>query len=73
MPPPKMGPMKKRKSSKRSADFGIVGRAHKSAPVTPTESNSPIKEEEPGGDGGGGGGDSDSEFGFDSQWGMPKI
>ena len=39
MPPPKFGPIKKRKS-KRSIDFGKV----KSAPTTPTE-RSPIKEE----------------------------
>lgn len=55
MPPPKFGPIKKRKS-KRSADFGRV----KSAPTTPTET-SPIKEDAE---------LSDSEFGFDSaQWG----
>ena len=39
MPPPKFGPIKKRKS-KRSVDFGRV----KSAPTTPT-GRSPIKEE----------------------------
>ncbi len=39
MPPPKLGPIKKRKS-KRSVDFGRI----KSAPTTPTET-SPIKEE----------------------------
>jgi len=69
MPPPKgFGPMKKRKnSSKRSSvDYGS-SKANKSAPTTPTGSGSR----------GGGKGDksdeSDSEFGFDSQWSMPKI
>ncbi len=67
MPPPKLGPIKKRKSSKRSADF-LGGRANKSAPATPSDGNSPIKEEAVGVESG-----DDAEFGFDSQWGMPKI
>lgn len=58
MPPPKLGPIKKRKS-KRAADFSNSVSISKSAPVTPHE-RSPIKEEKHS--------DSDSEYGFDSGW-----
>ena len=62
MPPPKFAPMKKRKNSKRTVDFGRT----KSAPVTPERS--PVKEvileaaEE-------NVSDSDSEYGFGDKWG----
>lgn len=65
MPPPKFGPIKKRKSKRSASDFGLG----KSAPTTPTE-RSPIKEEDARvlkSD------DSDSEYGFDSGWGIPRI
>ena len=60
MPPPpkKLGSIKKRKS-KRAADFHQAVAISKSAPVTP-QGPSPIKEEKHS--------DSDSEYGFDSQW-----
>jgi len=59
MPPPKkLGSIKKRKS-KRAADFHQAVSISKSAPVTP-QGPSPIKEEKHS--------DSDSEYGFDSQW-----
>lgn len=63
MPPPKFAPIKKRKS-KRSVDYGN-GLA-KSAPVTPVE-RSPSKEFL-----GQRSDESDSEFGFDSQWAAPR-
>ena len=66
MPPPKFGVpatgIKKRRS-KRAMDFQTSMTSSKSAPVTPTESRSPIKEERAS--------DSDSEYGFDSQWTHP--
>ena len=58
MPPPKLGSIKKRKS-KRAADFQASVAISKSAPTTPP-GRSPIKEEKHS--------DSDSEYGFDSQW-----
>ena len=60
MPPPKkLGSIKKRKS-KRAADFHQAVAISKSAPATPIQGPSPIKEEKHS--------DSDSEYGFDSQW-----
>ena len=70
MPPPKFGPIKKRKS-KRSLDYGKGGvpvisgpmplnSVSKSAPVTPVE-RSPSKEQLRSDD-------SDSEYGFDAGW-----
>jgi hypothetical protein len=57
MPPPKFAPIKKRKS-KRSVDFGRT----KSAPVTPTPPNEQQELSLNANQ------DSDSEYGFDSQW-----
>lgn len=61
MPPPRFAPIKKRKS-KRAMDYHSSLTSVKSAPVTPTET-SPIKEE-----GDERRSDSDSEYGFNSQW-----
>lgn len=62
MPPPKFAPIKKRKNSKRTVDFGRT----KSAPVTPERS--PVKEVilEAGEENVS---DSDSEYGFGDKWG----
>ncbi len=73
MPPPKMlAPSKKRKNSmmakRHSVDYGSLsaaGARTKSAPTTPTEPrplSSAAKSDC----------DSDSEYGFDSQWGAAK-
>ena len=70
MPPPKnLGPIKKRKSSRKGSDF-------KSAPTTPTGSSkvdvlgmfsNPMQQLKSDNE------ESDSEFGFDSQWAMPSL
>lgn len=77
MPPPKLAPSKKRKNSmmakRHSVDYGslgMTGTKTKSAPSTPTEPN-PVKEllRRPSSSAAKGSDDSDSEYGFDSQWG----